>query len=515
MTLSIENINLDNYILEEELGRGDLTIVYRARRKSDDAVVALKVVASQFTFDEFFVRRFKDIARQTIKLEHPNIARIYETNQEGDVLYLVRELIQARSLAQILEEEGPFSPYRMLTITRQIAAALDYAHQKSITQGARSANRVFVDFNDHVIVADFGQIQAMAGTSLVKQGFAVGSPETMAPERVHGQGPTRQSDLYSLGALCYQMLANKPLFSGTPAAILHAQAYEQPRSLHLVNPGISVPLSEAIERMLSKGLELRYNTGAEFARALTVASEGTAPVRSPATVAAQMKDKPSLWKRPWLWALISVPFIMILLVFGFWLVWSWSVNQPAPLAMPTQAVMVKPTAAPTPTAMILGQAEIAKENTPVVAVIPTQTPTTIPSTSTPTITPPPVSLPTPGAPTIAAGSPFSNLVLARNITTDNKPDGISMSFLPGPQAVYLFFDYKGIDPGTPWTHRWTWGDTELDAYQETWPENYHRAGTAWVFYSPTGGYQPGPYKVTLEVNGQTVATATFVIQTEP
>ena len=78
-----------------------------------------------------------------------------------------------------------------------------------------------------------------------------------------------------------------------------------------------------------------------------------------------------------------------------------------------------------------------------------------------------------------------------------------------------FFDYNGIEPGTSWTHRWTWGDTELDAYQDVWPESYHSNGTAWIFYTPTGGYQPGPYKVTLEVNGQTVATATFVIQSGP
>ena len=513
MAFSIDDIQLENFILEEELGRGDLTLVYRARRKADDAAVAIKIVAPQFTFDDIFVHRFKDIAKQSVRLEHPNIVRTYETGQEGNVLYMVRELIDARTLAQVLEEDGPFSPQRMLTIARQIAAALDYAHQKSITHGDLSANRVFINANDHVIVADFSQMQAIAGTSLAKQGFAVGAPETMAPERVHGQGPTRQSDLYALGVLCYQMLAGALPFSGEAAAILHAQAYEQPKSLHLVNPGISVPLSEAIDRMLSKGLELRYNTGAEFTRALSVAVEGTAPVRSPVAAAAQIKDagleKRSVWKRPWLWGLIAIPFILLLLVAGFWAVSSfWNTNLPAATAATATPVLV--VFNPTPT--------VANNPTPTVAFTPTplpaaQTVTPLPSptpTSGATATPP--QLPTPGDPTIAVDSPFTHLQLARGITADNNPENVGISFSSGPQPVYLFFDYQGMEPGTAWAHRWTWGDTELDAYPSTWDEGYRSQGTAWVYYSPTGGYQPGPYKVTLEIEGQTVATATFVIE---
>jgi serine/threonine protein kinase len=510
---------LENYILEQELGRGDLTIAYRARRKSDEAVVAVKIVAPQFTFDEIFVRRFKDLAKQTAQLEHPNIVRTYEAHQEGETLYLVRELIEVPTLAQLLAEEGPLSPQRMLTIARQIATALDYAHQKSITHGDLSANQVYIGPNDHTVVADFGQTQTMAGTSLVKQGFAIGSPETMAPERVHGQGPSRQSDLYSLGVLCYQMLANEPPFTGAPAAVLHAQAYEQPRPLHIINPGISVPLSEAIGRMLSKGLELRYNTGAEFTRALAVAIEGTAPVRAPATAAARMKeaglDKPSMWQRPWVWIVILLVIIGILLAFGFWLVSMFNIRQSVAITTPSPTV-VQPTPTPLPTSPPTSQIELTQGDTPAAVVESSPAPTTTPSpTPTPIASPTPLSLPTPGSPTIAENSPFSNLVLAREISGDNKPQNADTSFAPGSQPIYLFFDYNGIDPGTNWAHRWTWGDTELDAYEDTWPEEYHRTGTAWVFYSPTGGYQPGPYKVTLEVNGQTVATATFVIRSGP
>jgi serine/threonine-protein kinase len=508
MTALLE-IQLQDYILEEEIGRGDLAVVYRARRRSDGAEVAVKMLAYQFTFDEFFGRRFIDIAKQTAKLEHSNIVRTYEARQQGSVLYVVRELIEAKPLAEILEREGPFSPQRMLVIARQIASALDYAHQKSITHGDLSAQRIYLNVHDQATVADFGQTQAMVGTSLVKHGYGVGAPETMAPERVHGQGPSRQSDLYGLGILCYQMLTGKPPFIGTPAAVLHAQAYEQPRPLHLVNPSIPVPLSETIGRMLSKGLELRYITGAEFVRALSVAIEGTAPVRAPAAAAAQKKEaglKSDLpfWKRPWLWIIVAVPLIALLLVTGF-----WGVSQLNPL----QSASAPTSVGTTPTTPPTGPAATLPPVTRSAAVEVSPTLTSIPeATLTPTVTPTLIPLPTPGAPTIAKNSPFTNLRLAHDIGDDNQPIEPGTAFPPGTNPVYLFFDYDNIKPGTTWTHRWTWADTELDTYQEVWSASYNTSGTAWVYYNPTGGYQPGPYKVTLEVNGQIVATATFIIQ---
>ncbi len=269
-------IQLEHYLLLEELSQNSVVTVYRGQRKADQKPVVVKVVAPLFATDEFFVRRIKQASRQTAKLEHPHIIPSHEAEQAGDLLYLVEDLEvnQVRSLAQVLAAEGPFSPRRMQLIARQIASALDYAHQKFITHGDLSAHEIYLGAEDHVLIANFGQTQAIFGVTLMRQGYAAGSPETMAPERVHGQGPSRHSDLYALGILCYQMLAGKPPFTGSPAAVLHAQAYKQPRPLYRVNPGIPVAVSEVVERMLAKGMELRYNTGAEFARALAVASDG-------------------------------------------------------------------------------------------------------------------------------------------------------------------------------------------------------------------------------------------------
>jgi len=283
-----------------------------------------------------------------------------------------------------------------------------------------------------------------------------------------------------------------------------------------------VPLSEAIGRILSKGLELRYNTGSEFARALAVAVEGSAPVRVSSASGGQFdtvqrSGKPLL-HRPWLWILIAIPLIIALLVAGFLAVSAWVTFQPTIISEPPQVVTQ-----PTPAAVIPSS---TSEQAPVVIIEPTATHTVSAapvSTVTPTVTPSPVPptptatptlapLPTPGPPVVTKNSPFTNLILAHGITNNGQPDKTGISFAPGTLPVYLFFDYANIDPGTPWTHRWRWGDTELGAYDDVWPDNYYEQGTAWVYFSPTGGYQSGPYQVTLEVQGQTVATATFVIE---
>lgn len=307
---------LENYVLEHEIGRGDLTVVYQGRRKSDGTVVAVKVAPPQFSNDEFTERRFRDITRHITKVEHKNIAYTYEVSQEGDTLFIVRDLVDACPLSTVIAEEGPFSPYRMLAIARQIASALDYAHQKSIVHGNLSAKRVYLGPDDHVTVADFGQRQAWNSVSLIKSEGSPSSREILAPECVRGQGPSRQSDLYSLGILCYQMLAGDLPSKGQASEL----PYEPPRRLHLVNQSISLPLSETICRMLSKDVDLRYATGAEFIRALTVAIEGSAPVRISKGLAPLNETETSsrpFFHRKWFWGIVAVLIAILLLIAGF------------------------------------------------------------------------------------------------------------------------------------------------------------------------------------------------------
>lgn len=332
MDTTIVDLQLEHHTLLEELSQDDILTVYRGQRKSDQSPVIIKVVSPLLVADEFLVRRFKLVAQQTARLDHPNIVRTYEAEQEDGQLYLVQDFVRAPMLAQVLHTEGSFSPQRMQYIARQVASALDYAHQKSVTHGNLSARKIFLGPDDRVWVVDFGQTQALFGINVLKQGQPMNDPEILAPERVHGQGPSRHSDLYALGILCYQMLAGKPPFTGTASAILHAQAHIQPRPLYRLNPGISVAVSEVVGRMLSKGLELRYNTGAEFARALSVAC--TLPKNFP-THGFQPPSQPARrFSIRRLESILSAALLVFLFAAGLiWIGYFWGMNQqprPAP-----------------------------------------------------------------------------------------------------------------------------------------------------------------------------------------
>ncbi len=515
--MSTWNPQLTNYRIEEELIKDDLTLTYRGRRLADDVSISIKVVPPQLALDQRFRQRFQKIAERAIRLEHPNIISIYEVLPEEDTLYIVQELIEGRSLSTLIETEGPFSPARMLKIARQIAAALDYAHQQAITHGDLSADFIYIGQNDHVMVTNFGQTQALANTSLSKQGYAIGSPEVIAPERIYGQKLTPYADMYALGILCYHMLIKEPPFNGPLPAILHGHAYQKARSLHLLNPGISMNLSQVIERMLSKQPNLRYANGLNFIRALSVAIESTVPTQLP-FVAKGYKPSPPLWKRAWLWGMVIMLTLMTTLLtfsaLGAVSIWRavsiWQISQ-----LPTANMLISPLH-PTATAPLKQvTATATATTTPIPTEVPVeQVPTNTPvaPSSTPTAEPSVVSLPTPGQPVVIEDSPFTHLRYAQNINELGQPENVALSFPVGDAPIYLFFDYHNMKPATPWGHVWSWGDTELARYQEVWAEDGNDSGTAWIFFSPPGGYQRGPYQVNLQLQGQTVATATFVVK---
>ncbi len=208
------NNDLETYQIETELGRDDLTISYRANRKSDNYPVTIKVVAPQFVFDSYFVLRFKDAATRNIELDHPNIVKTYEVGERGgEILYVVTELIEAAPLADYLKTQGTLPVAEAIAIIRQIASALDYAHSKGVYHGDLSDANILIK-DGHIRVADFGFTRAVEGTTLAKKGFAVGNPVYLSPERIKGESASRTGDLYAMGVLCYQMLTGKPPVSG-------------------------------------------------------------------------------------------------------------------------------------------------------------------------------------------------------------------------------------------------------------------------------------------------------------
>jgi len=517
---------VETYDIEAELGRDDLTIIYNARRKSDGLLVVIRVVAPQFVFDTFFVRRFKDVVTQAMQLDHPNIVKVYEVGEKGDILYIARQHIEADTLAVYLETHGPIPVNQLVNLVKQIASALDYAHARGVKHGNLADSNIFI-VDDQIWLTDFGLVAAMEGTSMVKKGFAIGDPAYLSPERVKGEGPSRRADLYALGILCYQMLTGRPPFSGEAPAVLHAQVYDQPLPPNEINRKVSPAVSEVVLRLLSKGLELRYNTGAEFAQALQAAAEGTAPIKrvtaaEDVTQATQAQKPPSTSKRFVIWLFILTPLIGLALASGFWAMSQWlstsrQLSQQQPATPPQTAGDVAQMSGLTPIPRLADEAAPKSE-----AIAPTGAPAANLQPSLPTATPfltatpetPPTPLPLPDGPVVAADSPFTNLILAQSISPDFKPVEPTNVFRPAKEPIYLFFDYNAIQAGASWSQTWKWDDVVLQRAQDTWPDEYGPVGTAWVYFLPADGFNPGPYSVLLEVDGKIVASVNFIVQNE-
>lgn len=448
------NLQLEAYTLVEELSQNDIMTVYRAERQTDGTPVIVKLLSPLLAADEFLARRFKLAAQQMTKLEHPNIVRSYEAGQEGERLYWVQDFVRATPLAQVLHTEGSLAPQRMQFIARQIASALDYAHQKSVTHGNLSAHCIFLGPDDRVWVADFGQTQALFGLNVLKQNDTMSQPETMAPERVRGQGPSRQSDLYALGILCYQMLAGKPPFTGSPSAVLHDQAYQQPRPLYRLNPGISVAVSEVVGRMLSKGLELRYNTGAEFARALAVAC--TLPKKFPTHGFEPVRPNSAQVLRKWLSYAFSAGLVIFLIAAALvWVGYQWGLSHQVKAdRVAAVPVTIPPAASPTSTPRLVSLSELETESdsltlvvTPTPTVLRTHLADTLPTvTSTPigqrppTATPVPVII-TPTPPVLPTSAPSQPAVVVQPAALGQAPQ----PDIPAGTGLLVFHNPTGYD----------------------------------------------------------------------
>ncbi len=493
------------YDVQEEIGRADLTILYRAHRRSDGRLVMVRALAPEFLDDTYLVRRFLEAGQRTIRMDHPNIARVYEADQRGDVVYVIRDWIEDESLAARLARTGSMSPKEVVPIIRQLAAALDYAHSLRLMHGDLNDRCVFIGEDGHVTVADFALAQALAGSDSMakvqttKVAHGAGTPEYLSSERAQGQGPSRAGDIYALGVLTYQMLAGRVPFSGEPNEVLQAQIHQVPPALHNLNASVSAALSEVVSRALAKRPEMRFNTATEFARALGMAAEGVVPTRTPA--AAGQTEQLKFWQHPIFWAVIIAPLIGLFLAVVLWNLAGWSKRGAARLAelIPPSPPSVLETS-PIP-------AVASPTSTPVPPPLPTQTFTPAPPASP---SPTPVATPVPVM--VSEQSPFLNLIVARGISDDYQAVLPGREFQAGDAPVYLFFDYRDIQPGTRWGHVWFWGDQQLDRSINTWPDEWGSEGRAWVFYTPEGGYQPGPYEVRLLINDQTVASASFVMR---
>jgi serine/threonine protein kinase len=248
------------YRILAKLGEGGMGAVYRGEQMSLKRTVAIKLLRPELSADAALVRRFNTEAELAARLSHPNTVNIYDFGQEPDgTLYIVMELVDGRSLRQVLTAEGALPPGRALAIVQQLAASLADAHARGIVHRDLKPDNVMLSARgkdrDVVRVLDFGiaklredgraTAQALqGGNALTQAGDLVGTPQYMAPEQIRGEAVDGRTDVYALGAMLYEMLTGRLPFEGTSVmAILSKHLLDTPEPPSRRRPDLGIPVT--------------------------------------------------------------------------------------------------------------------------------------------------------------------------------------------------------------------------------------------------------------------------------
>jgi hypothetical protein len=260
----------DKYVIERELGRGWMGIVYLAHEPAFDRHVALKVLlpelATSVRHRALFLREAGIAARRS----HPNIVPVHAMDELDEFVYFTMAYVRGVTLTDLIRLEGPLPPEEATRIVREVAGAVHYAHRHGVIHRDLKSDNILIDReNDRPMVADFGIARVLDQYDIVREGYAVGTAPFMSPEQCRNDPVDERSDVYALGVVGYVALTGRLPFRGaTPKEIMDKQIEEPPPPLAEPSRVFPGPLPEAIDRCLAKRPQDRFQTAGELVRAL-------------------------------------------------------------------------------------------------------------------------------------------------------------------------------------------------------------------------------------------------------
>ena len=292
------------YRLEEVVGHGGMSSVYKAHDTLLERDVAIKILHGHYASDDEFVERFKREARSVAQLQHPSIVTVIDRGQEGDSQYIVFEFVDGENLKELVVRKGRLEVREALEVAIEIAQALAFAHEHGLVHRDVKPQNVLLNGDGGAKVTDFGIAREVdVETGMTQTGTVLGSSNYIAPEQASGQPVDARTDVYSLGVVLYELLAGEVPFPGESfVAVALKHVHDPPPSLLDVRGDVPLRLVEAIDRALEKNADQRFPTMRAFAAELEAClgelgdqTDGTSTLIVPPPRRGASREARSVW----------------------------------------------------------------------------------------------------------------------------------------------------------------------------------------------------------------------------
>ncbi len=272
-------LQIGKYQIINRIGKGGTATVYSASQPNSEKYVAIKVLNLEQADNDDEIIRFRREAKTIAQASHPNIVKILDFGQQDDILYMVMDLLEGGSLAELITKATtPMAIDKALRLFEQIASALDYAHQQGIIHRDLKPHNVLLDQAQNAFLADFG-IAKFARQSTTQMtthvGVLLGTPSYMAPEHWQNEPVDARTDIYALGVMLFEMLVGElPFASDTLMGIMNKHIFEPPPSVISLRADVPAGISRVIDKALAKAPEQRFASVAEMALILKARATG-------------------------------------------------------------------------------------------------------------------------------------------------------------------------------------------------------------------------------------------------
>ncbi len=283
----VGEVLLDRYELQELVGSGGMSSVYRAHDRLLDRMVALKVLHEHYRADPEYVERFRREARSVAVLSHPNIVTVIDRGEQDNAQFIVFEYVGGENLKRLIERERPLPVATALSLATQVARGLSFAHRNGLVHRDVKPQNVLLNGDGQAKVTDFGIARAIdLPRGMTQTGTVLGTSDYIAPEQAQGQRVDEQTDVYSLGVVLYELLTGEVPFPGENfVAVAMRHINDPPPSVRAVRPDVPPRVDAAVQRAMAKRPSDRFPTMADFGRELDACAgdteEGTQVIAPP------------------------------------------------------------------------------------------------------------------------------------------------------------------------------------------------------------------------------------------